>query len=146
MKSIQKVTRIKLKIDKKSDFILFGLVSSEPDYKLSLAINKKFRISLKNISPVKLTDDSGYELAFSRFSDTNGSHDVIFSLISNRYGKYFLLRKLINVDYIFQIQDSDNGTNINHITAKLREIDTISAVFNIDMNSINDKNLQYLTQ
>ena len=48
MKSVQKITRIQLKISKKNEFLLFGLVSSEPDYKLSQHINKKFRITLKN--------------------------------------------------------------------------------------------------
>ncbi|MCX6255581.1 MAG: IPExxxVDY family protein [Bacteroidia bacterium] len=146
MKSIQKVTRVKLKINQNNDSILLGLVSAEPDYKLSLTLNKQFRISLKNILPVKLIDNDGSELVFSRFSDTSGSPDIIFSLIANRFGKHFLLRKLINIDYIFQIQDSDNGNNINHITAKLRETNTITAVFNIDMKTIKDKNLQYLTQ
>ena len=146
MKSIQKVTRVKLKINQNNDFILLGLVSADPDYKLSLTLNKKFRISLKNISPVKLTDNNGSELSFSRFSDTSGSPDVILNLISNRSGKHFLLKKLKNVDYIFQIQDTDIENNINLITSSLREIDTVTAVFNIDMKTIKDKNFQYLTQ
>jgi hypothetical protein len=121
-------------------------VSAEPDYKLSLTLNKKFRISLKNISPVKINNDIGSELTFSRFSDSSSSPDRIFNLISNRSGKNFLLKKLKNVDYIFQVQNPDNEININQITASLREIDTVTAVFNIDMNTIKDKNLRYLTQ
>ena len=146
MKSVQKVTRVQLKINQKDEFILLGIVSAEPDYKLSLTLNKKFRISLKNISPVKINNDIGSELAFSRFSDSSGSPDRIFNLISNRSGKNFLLKKLQNVDYIFQVQDPDNENNISQLTASLREIDTVTAVFNIDMNTIKDKNLRYLTQ
>jgi len=146
MKNVQKVTRIKLKINQKDEFILFGIVSSEPDYKLSLSLNKKFRISLKNISPVKLTDDTGSELTFSRFSDSTGSTDMVFNLVSNRSGKNFLLKKLKNVDYIFQIHDPENTNNINQITASLREIEFVSAVFNIDINTFKDKNLLYLIQ
>jgi hypothetical protein len=144
MKSIRKVTRVKLHIKQINDFILFGLVSAEPDYKLSQSLNKKFRISLKNISPIKLTEDNGPEMVFSRFSDTSGSPEKIFNLISNRSGKQFLIKKLKNVDYIFQIQDSDNETSISNMTSGLREIDVITAVFNIDANSIKDKNLHYV--
>ncbi len=54
MKKIQKVTRLRLHNDENHDYILLGLVSAEPDYKLSLALNKKFGISLKNISPLKI--------------------------------------------------------------------------------------------
>jgi len=146
MKSVQKITRLQLKINQSIDFILLGLVSSEPDYKLSLILNKKFRIFLKNISPVKLADYRGSELTFSRFSHTSDSPEIIFNLISNRSGKNFLLKKLKNVDYLMQVQDPDNKSNIKSIVAGLREIDSITAVFNIDLNTIKDKNLQYLTQ
>ena len=146
MRSTQKVTRVKLNINQNNDLILLGLVSAEPDYKLSLSLNKKFGISLKNISPLRLIGDNKTELAFSRFSDTINSTDMVFNLISNRSGKNFLLNKLKNIDYLFQVQYSDNEINLNNITSDLREIDTVTAVFNIDINTIKDKNLQYLTQ
>lgn len=145
MKSKQKITRVQLKVNQIDEFILVGIVSVEPDYKLSLSLNKKFRISLKNISPVKVTDGNGTEMAFSRFSDNSGSPDIIYNLISNRSGKNFLLKKLKNVDYIFQVQDSENENNINQITTSLREIESVNAIFKIDINTFKDKNLQYLT-
>jgi hypothetical protein len=145
MKSIQKITRVQLKINQADEFTILGLVSAEPDYKLSLTINKKFRISLKNISPVKIIDDTGSELTFSRFSDTSGSPGLVFTLVSNRSGKHFLLRKLKNVDYIFQVHDPESENNIDTLIANLREIEAVNAVFNIDLNTFKDKNLQYLT-
>ena len=145
MKSIQKITRVQLKINQADEFTILGLVSAEPDYKLSLTINKKFRISLKNISPVKIIDDTGSELAFSRFSDISGSPGLVFTLVSNRSGKHFLLRKLKNVDYIFQVHDPESENNIDTLIAGLREIEAVNAVFNIDLNTFKDKNLQYLT-
>ena len=145
MKSTQKVTRVKLNIDQNNDYILLGIVSSEADYKLSLSLNKKFRISLKNISPIKVIAENKTELTFSRFSNHDKPADLMFCLVSNRSGKNYLLNKLKNIDYLFQIQDQDNELNLNDITSNLREVDTITAVFNIDFNSIKDKNLQYLT-
>jgi hypothetical protein len=145
MKSIQKVTRVKLNINRCSDCVMFGLVSTDPDYKLSLTLNKKFGLSLKNISAVKFTDDTGYELSFSRFSDTVSSPETIFNLISNRSGKYYLLKKLKNVDYILHIQELDNETDLNLFTTSLRDIESITAVFNIDIMTLRDKNLKYLT-
>jgi hypothetical protein len=146
MKSTQKVTRVKLNIDQNNDYILLGIVSSEVDYKLSLSLNKKFRISLKNTSPVSVIADNKSELTFSRFSNNASPADFMFCLISNRSGKHYLLNKLKNIDYLFQIQNPDNEVNLNDITSNLKEIDTVTAVFNIDLNSIKDKNLQYLTQ
>jgi len=146
MKSTQKITRVKLEIDHDEDFILIGLVSAEPDYKLSLALNKKFGIALKGTSPLKINDATGSELVFSRFSDINGSPEIIFNLFSNRSGKHFLLKKLKNVDFIFQVYDSEKETTIESLTAILRETESVNAVFNVDLNNFKDKNLHYLTE
>jgi hypothetical protein len=141
---VQKIKRIQLNIDQNNESVILGIVSAEPDYKLSLALNKKFRISLKSISPVTLHENNS-ELTFSRFSDTTGSPYLIYDLISNRTGKNFFLKKLKNIDYIFQIFDPGNDADTNNIISALREIDCITAVFNIDLKAIKDKHLQYLT-
>jgi hypothetical protein len=143
MRAVQKIKRIQLDINQNYESALLGIVSAEPDYKISLILNRKFGISLKNISPVTLPDKNS-ELTFSRFSDTGGSPDLIYELVSNRAGKSFLLKKLKNIDYIFQIYDPGNDVNINNIIAALRETDCITAVFNIDPKTIKDKNLLYL--
>jgi hypothetical protein len=146
MTNIRKVTRVKLQIDNVNDFILIGLVSSEADYKLSLSLNKKFKISLKNISPFKINNTSGTEFQFSRFSDISQSPDRIFNLFSNRSGKHFLISKLRNIDYILYIHDPDNKPIIGEIVSALREIAGITAVFNIEPDTIKDKNLHYIMQ
>ena len=144
MRRAQKITRIQLKINQIEEVALFGIVSSEPDYKLSLSLNEKFRIALKNISPVTITDDNGNELTFSRFSDSISSSALNFNLISNRTGKNFLLKKLKNVDFLFRVQEPDIENYNDRITTLLKEIDSITAVFILDSKSIKDKNLQYL--
>ena len=146
MKSTPKVTRVKLNIEQNDDYILLGLVSAEPDYKLSLSLNKKFGISLKNISPLRLTGSEKSDITFSRFSNNDDPPHLMFKLISNRSGKIYLLSKLKNIDYILQIQISDKEADLNNITSRLREVDTVTLVFNIDINTIKDKNLHYLTQ
>jgi hypothetical protein len=146
MKSTQKITRVKLNVELNIDYIILGLVSAEPDYKLSLSLNKKFGISLKNISPLRLPCDDESQFTFSRFANNNDRAGLNLILISNRSGKDYLLKKLKNIDYLLQIQWSENDPNINDITTGLREIEAVTAVFNIDINTIKDKNLQYLTQ
>lgn len=143
MKSAQKVTRVKLNIEQNSDYILLGIVTAEPDYKLSLSLNRRFGISLKNILPLKFAEE---DLAFSRFSNSSEHENVNFNLISNRSGKNFLLNKLKNIDYLLQITDPENEVDLNKITSVLREVETINAVFNIDINTLKDKNLHYLSQ
>jgi hypothetical protein len=146
MKRNQKITRVKLKINQEDALSLIAVVTSEADYKLSLAINKKFRITLRSISPLKISGDTGIEMSFSRYSDADPSKEVAHTLVSNRSGKNFLLKKLKNVDFIFQVHDSENKSDIKRIATGLREIESVTAVFSIELNSLNEKNLLYLTQ
>jgi hypothetical protein len=146
MKNPQKIKRVQLKLNPIDEFIILGIVSTEPDYKLSLSINRKFSISLRNATPVKARDIPGEELIFSRFTDNRMAPGVVFNLVSNRIEKKFLLKNLKNVDYIFQVYDPENEHDQDDIANKLREIDSINAVFKIDLNTFKDKNLHFLIQ
>ncbi len=144
MKSSQRITRLHLNDNKNDEFLLIGIVSAEPDYKLSLAINSKFRINLKNSEPVSIRKEEKNNLSFSRFSDSSKAHELIYTLISNRAGKDFLLKKLKNVDYLFVIHDMENEKSYEEVASSLREIECISAIFNIDINTLKDKHLQHI--
>ncbi len=43
------------------------------------------------------------------------------------------------MDYIFQIYDPENETNIEDLASGLREIKSINAIFKIDLNTFKDK-------
>jgi hypothetical protein len=145
MRSSPKITRVQLKVNQNNESVLVGIVSAEPDYKLSLAINKKFKISLKNSRPVIVQDENGTEIAFSRFSD-DAYKKGPYELISNRVEKNFLIRKLKNIDYIFQIHNIVDTTEADNIMSLLRSTDSVTAVFNIDLKLLKDKNLHYIIQ
>jgi len=145
MRSSPKITRVQLKVNQNNESVLVGIVSTEPDYKLSLAINKKFKISLKNSRPVIVQDENGTDIAFSRFSD-DASKKGPYELISNRLEKNFLIRKLKNIDYIFQIHNAVNTLEADNIMSLLRSTDSVTAVFNLDLKSLKDKNLHYIIQ
>jgi hypothetical protein len=146
MKSGAKVKRVLLKDNQSSNTALIGIVSSEPDYKLSLAINRKLKISLKNDHPILLIEDAGNNITFSMFSDASGSPNLYYDLTSNRSGKNFLLKRLKNIDFIFQVHNPGNDETVRKIVAILKETECITAVFLIDPVTIKDKNLQYLIQ
>jgi len=144
MGTTSKIKKVHLRINEDHESSFLGVVSAEPDYKLSLTLNRQLNISLKNVSPVIISDESGKELAFSRFSDTSASPHIFYDLISNRSGKNFLFKKLKNIDYIFQIYDPQNEIDISNIISILRDNEFITAVFNLDSDLIKDKNLNHL--
>jgi len=145
MKTTSKITRVQLQINQDYQSVLIGIVSTEPDYKLSLLLNKKLKMSLKSGSPIILPGESDSDIAFSRFSDSRSLPGIVYELISNRNGKSFLLKKLKNVDYIFHVHNHNNEADINYLTKQLKNIECITAVFSIDTVSLKDKNLNYVT-
>jgi hypothetical protein len=145
MKGRPKVTRIQLDDHTDDEFVIFGLVSTEADYKLSQLLNKKLKITLRNVNTIDLKEVGRMKLSFSRYSDTSSSPEITFNLISNRSDKDYLLKKLKKIDYFFRINSFADRFNIEQLTSTLREIDRITAVFRLDPLEIKDKNLVYLT-
>ena len=145
MKHLPRATKIRLEASQYDGLILLGIVSREPDYKLSLALNQKIGISLKHSTPITICDDSDNIHSFSRFSTaTTYSDEVVYTLTSNRSGSFFMLKKLKNIDYLFHIQNSDSSDLELKTSAILRETENIDAVFPIDIKTFNDKNISYL--
>jgi hypothetical protein len=146
MKSGAKIKRIQLKDNQTNDPDIIGIVSTEPDYKLSLALNRKLKISLKNDSPIVIREEPGVEVTFSRFSDISAVPNPGYDLTSNRSGKNFLLKKLKNIDFIFQVHNPEDEDALKAIAATLKNMECITAIFRIDTATIKDKNLQYIIQ
>ncbi|HVN56841.1 MAG TPA: IPExxxVDY family protein [Bacteroidales bacterium] len=140
MKSRQKITRVLLESEERKNFSLFGIVSAEPDYRLSLSINSAFRISLRNDKPVEPPGGS----SFSRFSCHTAVDDISWNLISNKSGENFLVGKLNKIDYFLQLFPNDSHLDITSVSTTLRKIDTITAIFQINPDNIKDKNIHYL--
>ncbi len=144
MKGSQKIKKVQLPVSGYNEIILFGLVCTDPHYKIALKLNRKIGVNLKSAPPVEISDAPGKDLIFTLFSDTTSLHDVSLHFLSNRSGADFLLRKLGNIDYLLEIYDPSKVCFSLDLIAKLREIDTVTAVFKIDLNTIKDKNLKFL--
>jgi hypothetical protein len=145
MKSESRIRRVQLNDNHDDESGLLGIVTSEPDYKLSLTLNKKLNISLRNASPLKLIGNSGDELTYTRYFFESEISGTSFSLISNRSGKSFLLNKLRNIDYILLIQNPENDSYINDILQKMKSSENVTALFLFNLKTLKDKNLHYLT-
>jgi len=57
------------------------------------------------------------------------------------------MKKLKNIDYIFQVHNIDNKSDINKILIALREIECVTAAFLIGSDTYGkEKNLQYINR
>jgi hypothetical protein len=144
MKSRQRITKVQLDVDANEDYILLGIVSAEPDYKLSLSINRKLRLDLRHKVPIELNDENGVNHQFSRFMDQSLNDGLTYNLISNKSGNAIFLKKLNKIDYLLQVLSAENNFNRENLILALRSVETITAVFPLEPGEIKDKNLQYL--
>ena len=140
-----KITRIQLDPVSEEEYFMLAVVSADPDYKLSLSINTRFRTSLKSIQPIRITGNKGAENEFTRFSNVSAAKGISFTLVSNRSGKQFLVRKLKNVDFILRVSFTDNKKNIDQVINRLREIESITGVLKADPSVLNDIEAGYLS-
>jgi hypothetical protein len=124
--------------------VVLGIVTSDPDYKLSLKLNKKLTISLRNTDPVEFQDEESSRFIFSKFADMSGMPDRTIQLVSNRSEKNFFLKRLKNIDYFLIIHDASDSLKTEQIMLQIREIDSVTGVFNIDLKNQKDKNLRFL--
>ncbi len=144
MANSQKITRIHLPVNEQDIPLVVGVVSADPDYRLSLKLNKKLGISLKNIDPVVFNDNEGNKFLFSRFSESSEAPDPNFQLVSNRSGKNFLLKKLKNIDYLLLVHNPAKNFSPEKVLSQLREIDSVTGVFLVEIRTLKDRNLKYL--
>ena len=138
----KKITRHTIGSGEKYPFHFLGVVSSEPDYRLSVMINRHLGIDLrKQGEEITVATPAGTQ-SFSSFTPDN----LRFALVSNRNGSNVLLRKLKNIDF-FVIPASggkDDRKDAEILAASLREIPEITAVFIFNSSEITDRNLELL--
>ena len=124
------------------EILLYGLVATEPDYKISLILNKQLNIFLKINSPVEITGSNGNKMVFSRFTDSSGVPDIYYTLISNRSGNDLLFKKFNRIDYFLSVYHAF-PLDPENLARQLRNTVYITAVFPIDSGEIDYKVFQY---
>ncbi|NMC40108.1 MAG: IPExxxVDY family protein [Bacteroidales bacterium] len=138
MATRKKITRFSLEIpDDEITYSVFGLVTSEPDYRLSFSLNKKLKINLRRHDPIEITGPDGEKIQFSRFTDLSDHPAEFYTLAGNRTGKRLLSRKYNQVDYLFLKGGTRGSEGFNKLLASLRNLEGITAVFHIKETEIN---------
>jgi hypothetical protein len=135
-----KIKRVQLNIEEELNFSAYGIVSSEPDYKISLLLNNLLGISLRSAGSVEYEVSEGKNVNFSRFNDLTRLPSSWISVVSNRSDNYPLIRKFPNIDFIVLQFDELIPEGDSILVNLLKSSGFISAVFIIDKSSL-DKTL-----
>jgi hypothetical protein len=135
-----KITRHTIPGEERQEFFFLGVVSAEPDYRLSFLINRHLGADLRKCDDEIPVQTGSGRPSFSRFTSVPPE----LSLVSNRSEGHILLRKLRNIDYFLLICGQDDMPRAEKLAATLREIPEITAVFVLDSRKISDRNLPLL--
>ena len=138
----RKITRHTIESAVPQPFFFLGVVSAEPDYRLSVMINRHLGTDLRKCPEDITLDTAAGTRNFSRFSPENRA----FALISNRSGGTVLLKKLKNIDYLLVPSQQNNIKTAEQLAASLRLIPEITAVFMLDSRETADRNIALLAQ
>lgn len=134
-----KITRVSIPAGNEESFVFFGIVSSEPDYTVSLRINKKAGISLRHSEDEVIVRTGSDTVSFQKFV----TPDHNYALVSNRSGKHFLLSRPGKIDFLFA-PGPGNKINVEELAVLLRAVEGITAVFVFESSGIKDKNIEMI--
>ncbi|MDX9772297.1 MAG: IPExxxVDY family protein [Bacteroidales bacterium] len=121
-------------------FFFLGVVSSEPDYRLSVMMNRHLGTDLRKCPEDIITSTTTGNHLFTRF--VSGAHGL--SLVSNRSEGSMLIHKLQNIDFLLVISGQHDRKKAEEMVNSVREISEVTAVFLFDSRKISDRNLTLL--
>lgn len=147
------MSKTKLLLEYDYDFLLFGIISRIPDYKLSWFINNALEINLvkdqdlqfvnhtkHNANDLTLGFDSPEDsAAFSFYRFENELEHLSYTLVANRSGSSMLIKEEQSVDFFLIIGGIYDEVDTEQLMDKLRLVQDIIAVFEIDPNRLKSK-------
>lgn len=142
MSAKEKITRHTISDSGKSYFFFLGIVSSEPDYRLSVMLNRHLAIDLRHSQNDIFEGKDKNEGTWSRFITT----PLKISLVSNKSRGKILVRKLKNIDYLLVLHDIADRNNAESLASSVRKCPEVTAVFLFDSLEITDRNIPLLVQ
>jgi hypothetical protein len=140
MNPSKKITRHTIPNGETPDFLFLGIVSAEPDYRLSVMLNRclgsDFRKDPENIIAIS---DKGKN-PFSCFISTRPA----LKLVSNKNEKNVLLRRLDKIDFLLVMSGSPDRRKTDELADIIRKIPEVTAVFVFASRETSDRNVSLL--
>ncbi len=114
-------------------FKLLGISSHENDYRISWALNSKLGLKFSRTDNFNVQTGRNTESrSFSVFQSVDEDRLLKMNLISNRCPDGFLARELKNIDFFLQIFGEISKSETDMIITKLKAIEFVSTVFEIE--------------
>lgn len=132
--------KFKLDIEYNYEFVLLGISCQEKDYRLCWAINNKLGFDLKKSNDLEIKEKgkkelSGYSMYI--FEEKEKHHE--FYIVANKSNDRILVPEKKQADFFMLIRGNNTDPEKPDIIKKLREINIIIAVFDINAGELKSK-------
>lgn len=119
------------------DFILIAVSTHLKDYRLCYYINKELNTNFRKVADYCLNLSASNEpLQFSQYYFDIEASETEFYVIANYGTAGFLIPELNSVDYFILIKNHFDEEDLDHMINRLKYIDSIDSVRQIDPKSI----------
>jgi hypothetical protein len=134
------MAKSKLNIDFDYDFLIWGLTSNFPDYKLCWKLNQIFEWKLIRNDDIKYFPIVGEEpIFFSHFEYPIPEDHYSIELVKQKNDGFVLLNELKNFDYLLIVRGARDFFNQEELTIYLNKIQGIQIAISIDIEKIKTK-------
>ena len=118
------------KLDCSHDYMfkVLAINSHSKAYKLCWHLNKNLELNFQKMDNQKINK----ELSFTRYK-SEGADGSIFNLLSNRSKKGYMIPSQKSVNYFLIINKEDWKIKKNELLSKLREINEILLLFELEL-------------
>lgn len=140
VKETGKITKHVIARQEITDFFFLGIVTPEPDYRISVLLNKQLGISLHHDLEDLIVVPGEESQHFSVFTTS----PQILSLVSNKSGGNYLLRQLKNIDFFLVIYGSPDRNKAESLASDIRKNKSVTAVFVFESSQVRDKSVTLL--
>jgi hypothetical protein len=147
------MAKTKLFLEYDYEFLLIGIITNVPDYKLCWSLNRTLKIELIKEDDIELPstqsaaipeltldfDEPIIDPKFSFFRFNNEDDHVDYILVANRSKSFMLIKEEQSVDFFLIIGGIYDEVDVDDLLKKLREDKTVITAFDIDPNKLKSK-------
>lgn len=138
-----KIERLELTLD----FILIGISTQLPAYKVCFELNQKLQLSLtKQVKPHPFFIPKRMLNADADLYSYYDGAGINYRLIKNKAEQGLVVPELKQIDYLLCVHDMQGKTTAINIYTKIKTYKQFLGVFNCDVNTLKSKDNLYFDE
>lgn len=126
---------LKLDIKNEYDFLLLAVISGYKDYRLCFELNQLLKLKLKREKDLELISKQKNKNIFSNFYFSSPENEQ-FRVINNKGNGAAFIPEMKTIDYFMMIRNLNQKKNVDDLITKIKKIEIISGVYEMDPNEL----------